>query len=142
MKRVSLALFGGLLGILVTGVAISPQVNGQTEISTEKLLGALRTLNTAEVSYHSETGRFAPREEMLTFLRTQGLLSQLPIDLENPKPYELAVTTSLDGMHYQITLKMTRDGNDRGTWCRTAFFSDEGGVIFLGKGLGCEETTR
>jgi hypothetical protein len=79
---------------------------------------------------------------MLTFLRTNGILSRSPIDFENPKPYELAVTTSLDGMYYQITLKMTRDGNDKGTSCRTAFFSDEGGVIFLGKALGCEETTR
>jgi hypothetical protein len=50
--------------------------------------------------YHTGTGRFASREEMVTFLRTQGILSQLPIDLENPKPYELAITTSSDGMHY------------------------------------------
>jgi hypothetical protein len=140
MKRDYLALFCGLL--VVTGVAISPQVNGQSEIPTEKLVGVLRTLNTAEVVYHTGTGRFASREEMVTFLRTQGILSQLPIDLENPRPYELAVTTSPDGMHYQITLKRTSDMNDKSTWCKTAVFSDDAGVIFLGTGLGCEQPTR
>jgi hypothetical protein len=140
MKRDYLALFCGLL--VVMGIAISPQVNGQTEIPTEKLVGVLRTLNTAEVVYHTGTGRFASREEMVTFLRTQGILSQLPIDLENPKPYELAITTSPDGMHYQITLKRKSDMNDKSTWCKTAVFSDDAGVIFLGTGLGCEQPTR
>ena len=53
------SLFYGLLVILVTGIAISPRVKGQTEISTEKLVGALRTLNTFEsiVSIHQATRR-------------------------------------------------------------------------------------
>ena len=140
MKRDYLALFCGLL--VVTGVAISPQVNGQTEIPTGELVGVLRTLNTAQVVYHTGTGRFASREEIVTFLGTQGILSQLPIDLENPKPYELAITTSPDGMHYQITLKRKSDMNDKSTWCKTAVFSDDAGVIFLGTGLGCEQPTR
>jgi hypothetical protein len=140
MKRDYLALFCGLL--VVTGVAISPQVNGQTEIPTGELVGVLRTLNTAEVVYHKGTGRFASREEIVTLLGTQGILSQLPIDLENPKPYELAITTSPDGMHYQITLKRTSNMNDKSTWCKTAVFSDDAGVIFLGTGLGCEQPTR
>jgi hypothetical protein len=142
MKRVPLALFCGLLGILATGVASPPQVNGQIEIPTEELLSALRTLNTAEVSYRNETGRFAHREEMLAFLRKEGVSSQSPIDFENPKPYELAITTSPDGMHYQITLKRASDMNDKSTWCKTAAFSDEAGVIFLGSALDCEAPTR
>jgi hypothetical protein len=140
MKRDYLALFCGLL--VVTGVAISPQVNGQTEIPTEKLVGALRTLNTAEYSYRGETGRFAHLEEMLAFLRKKGDLSRSPIDFENPKPYELSITTSPDGMHYQIILKRTSDMKDKSTWCKTAVFSDDAGVIFLGTGLGCEQPTR
>jgi hypothetical protein len=139
MKRDYLALFCGLL--VVTGVAISPQVNGQSEIPTEKLVGVLRTLNTAEVVYHTGTGRFASREEMVTFLRTQGILSQLPIDLENPKPYELAIAISPDGMHYQVTLKRPSDMKDKSTWCRTAAFSDDAGVIFLGTAIDCKMST-
>jgi hypothetical protein len=142
MKRTCLALFVGFLGVLATGSAILCQVNGQVESANAKLVGALRTLNTFEYVYRGETGRFADREEMLAFLRKKDVLSKSPIDFENPKPYELAVTTSLDGMHYQITLKMTYDGNDKSTWCRTAFFSDDAGGIFLGTGLGCEQPTR
>jgi len=57
MKRVSLAMFSGLLVILVMGVAIFPQANGQTEIGAGKLVGALRTLNTFEYVYRDENGR-------------------------------------------------------------------------------------
>ncbi|SRR6266436_2712338 len=142
MKRVSLGLFRGLLGILVTVVAIPRPLNGQTDVPKEKLVAVLRILNTAGYSYRQDAGRFANLQEMLTFLRKKGTLSRSPIDLENPKPYELAITTSQDGMHYQITLKMTYDGNDKSTWCRTAAFSDDAGVIFLGTGLGCEQPTR
>ena len=172
MKRSSLALLCGLLAILVTAAAIPPLVNGQAEIPTEKLVNALRLLNTQEYLYRHETGRFASRDELLTFLRTKGLLSQSPtdlakpkarfvsrqemstslqtnkplrdspIDLENPKPYELRITTSLDGMHYQITLKRPSDMNDKNSWCRTAAFSDDAGLIFLGSVIDCEASAR
>jgi hypothetical protein len=138
MKKAFLVLFCCLLGILVTGVAIPRQVNVQTEIPTEKLVNVLRTLNTAEYSYRGEIGRFADRDEMLAFLRKRGDLSRSSIDLENPNPYELAITTSQDGTHYQITLKRASDMNDKNTWCKTAAFSDDRGVIFLGLALGCE----
>jgi len=171
MKRICPALLCGFLGILVTAVAIPSQVTGQAEISTGKLVNTLRLLNTEEYSYRHETGRFASREELLTFLRTKGLLSQSPtdlakpaprfvsqeemstslhtkrplsespIDLENPKPYELTITTSSDGMHYQITLKPPFDMNDKSTWCRTAAFSDDAGVIFLGAAIDCKTST-
>jgi hypothetical protein len=142
MKNVSLALFWGLLGILVTGVTISSPVNGQTEIPTEKLVNALRTLNTAEYSYRRETGRFAHREEMLAFLRKEGDLSRSPIDFENPKPYELTITTSPDEVHYQISLKRKADPNDKNAVCRTAAFSDDSGLIYLGSVIGCESPNR
>jgi hypothetical protein len=172
MKRICLALLCGFLGILLTAVAIPSQVTGQAEISTEKLVNTLRLLNTEEYSYRHETGRFASREKLLTFLQTKGLLSQSPtdlakprprfispeemstslqtkrplsespIDLENPKPYELTITTSSDGMQYQITLKRPSDMNDKNTWCRTAAFSDDAGLIFLGSVIDCEASAR
>ena len=172
MKRSSVALLCGFLGTLATAVTIPSQVTGQAEIPTEKLVYALRLLNTEEYSYRHETGRFASRDELLTFLRTKGLLSQSPadlakpkarfvsreemstslqtnsplsdspIDLENPKPYELTITTSSDGMHYQITLKRPSDMNDKSTWCRTAAFSDDAGLIFLGSVIDCDALSR
>ena len=142
MKRFSVVLFCGLLGILATGVAMSGQLSGQTEVPKEKLVNTLRLLNTQEYSYRHETGQFATREELLAFLRTKEILSQSPIDLENLKPYELAITTSPDGMHYQITLQRPSDMADKSTWCKTAAFSDDKGVIFLGAAIDCGELAQ
>jgi transposase len=55
-----------------------------------------------------------------SYLRRKNLLSKSPTDLESPKPYELAIGTSPDGMHYQITLKRPSDMNDKATWYKTA----------------------
>jgi hypothetical protein len=142
MKKVFLTLACGLLGMLLIATAIPPRLRGQAEITNKNLVVALRLLNTEEYSYQHEVGRFADREEMLNYLRKTGTLTKSPIDLENPKPYELAVTTSPDGKHYQITLKQPSDMNVKTTWCRTAAFSDDAGVIFLGSAIGCEASTR
>jgi hypothetical protein len=141
VKRTCLVLCA-FLGVLATGSAIPSQVSGPDEVSNTKLVNALRLLNTQEYVYRQEIGRFASREEMLTFLRTKGILSRSPIDLENPQPYELVVTTSPDGMHYQIMLKRPSDMNDKSTWCKTAAFSDDAGVIFLGSALDCAASAR
>jgi hypothetical protein len=142
MKRVSFAMFCGLLIILATGVVIFPQANAQTEVATEKLVVTLRLLNTSEYSYRGENGRFANWEELLAFLQQSGYQKKAVIDLENPKPYELEITTSRDGEHYQITLKRTSDMNDKSTWCKTAAFSDDAGVIFLGAALDCDALAK
>jgi hypothetical protein len=142
MRRVPLAMFCGLLIILVTGVAIFPQANGQTEIATEKLVVTLRLLNTSEYSYRWEQGRFANWEELQAFLRQSGYNKNAVIDLENPKPYELEITTSQDGKHYQITLKRPSDRNDKSTWCKNAVFSDDAGVIFVGAALDCVASAK
>jgi hypothetical protein len=140
MKRIFLVLCA-FLGVLATGSAIPSQVSGPDEISNTTLVNALRLLNTQEYVYRQEIGRFASREEMLTFLRKKGILSR-SIDLENPQPYELVVTASPDGMHYQITMKRLSDMNDKSTWCKTAAFSDDAGVIFLGSAIGCDASSK
>jgi len=142
MKRISLILFVFVLGFVLIGRATPRQKTGQTEIPTEKLVGVLRTLNTAEYSYRGANGRFADRDQMLGFLRQKDLLSRSSIDLENPKPYELAITTTSDGTHYQITLQRPSDMHDKSTWCKTAAFSDDRGVIFLGQAIDCDAAPR
>ena len=142
MKKTSLMLFVILLGAVLFGGSTPRQVSAQPEIPTGKLVNAIRLLNTHEVSYEHENGRYADRDQMLAFLRQKGLLSKSPIDLENPAPYELAITTTSDGTHYQITLQRSSDMNDKSTWCKTAAFSDEKGVIFLGQAIDCEAAPR
>ena len=141
MKKTNLMLVV-LLGSVLFGESAPRQVSAQPEIPTEKLVNAIRLLNTHEVSYRYENGRYADRDQMLAFLRQKSLLSKSPIDLENPTPYELAIATSPDGTHYQITLQRPSDMNDKSTWCKTAAFSDEKGVIFLGQAIDCEAAPR
>lgn len=141
MSRLSLAGCFGFFGILVTGVATTPFVKAQPESSTEQLINAVRLINTEEVSYRHELGRFADREQMVSYLRHKNQLSRSPINLEDRKQYELAITLSGDGKHYQIALKPAVDVNDKKTWCTRAAFSDDAGVIFLGSALDCEGQT-
>jgi hypothetical protein len=142
MKKISLMFVSILLGVVLLGEANARQASGQPEITTGKLVNALRLLNTHEYSYKNENGRFADRDQMVSYLRQKGLLSRSPVDLENPKPYELAITITSDGMHYQIALQRPSDMNDKSTWCKTAAFSDEKGVIFLGQAIDCEAAPR
>jgi hypothetical protein len=141
MKRNAIALFCGLLGILGMAVAVSSRVNGEGEIPIEKLVSAIRFLNTQEYNYRYEIGPFATRDELLAFLRKNGELKGSPIDLESPNPYELAIATSPDGTHYQITLKRPANVHDESTWCKTAAFSDDAGVIFVGAAIDCKTPT-
>ena len=139
MKRIYVALFCGFFGMLLMGAAIPPHVNGQAEaeIPNGNLVQALRLLNTQEYNYRDKSGRFATLQEMLGFLRTEGCLSKSPIDLENPKPYELTITTSPDGQHYQIALRP----NDEKAACKTAAFSDDSVLIYLGYVIDCRSHT-
>lgn len=142
MKKTSLMFVSILLGVVLFGRASARQASGQPEITTKNLVNALRLLNTHEYSYKNENGRFADRDQILSYLRQKGLLSRSPIDLENPEPYELAINISSDGMHYQITLQRPSHMDDKSTWCKTAAFSDEKGVIFLGQAIDCEASPR
>ena len=142
MKKTSLMLFVVLLGAALFGESTPRQLLAQPDVPTGKLVAAIRVLNTYEVSYKHENRRYADRDQMLAFLRQTGLLSKSPIDLENPTPYELAITTTSDGTRYQITLQRLPDTNDKSTRCTTAAFSDEKGVIFLGQAIGCEAAPR
>lgn len=142
MKKIGVIFVSILLGLVPLGESNARQASGQPEITTAKLVNALRVLNTHEYSYKKENGRFADRDQMVSYLRQKALLSRSALDLENPKPYELAVTISSDGMHYQISLQRPSDTSDKSTWCKTAAFSDEKGLIFLGQAIGCEAAPR
>jgi len=142
MKRIILASSGVLLGLGLAFAGVPHQAVGQPDVTTRNLVTALRILNTAEYSYRGEAGRFADREALLAFLEMRGTLRKSPIDLENPTPYALAITTASDGLHYQITLQQPSQMNDKNTWCKTAAFSDDRGVIFLGQAIDCEAISR
>lgn len=142
MKRTSLLLACALLGAVLIVRAVPRQTTDQREIATAKLVGVMRFINTHEYSYMDANRRFADRGQMVEFLRQKDLLSKSPVDIENLQPYELAITTSSDGMHYQITLQRPSRMNDKSTWCKTAAFSDDSGLIYLGQVIDCPAAPR
>src|SRR5262249_4348084 len=132
-----------VLALSLTGSATQKQgVGGGLEIPTAKLVGTMRLLNTEQVNYRDENHRFAGHDEFLAFLRQTHCLGKSPLDLENPAPYQVQITTNPDGTHYQITIQRLADSNDKSTWCRTAAFSDDGGLIFLGQAADCPAAPR
>jgi hypothetical protein len=122
-----------VLGLILT-LAASTRGEGKSE-AVSKHLGILRALNTEEVNYRERYGRYGDREQLLAHLRQSGWNLHR---LEPLNSFQLVVTTSSDGEHYQISLTPLLQDSNKGGWCDQAGFTDERGVIFLGTGLGCE----
>jgi hypothetical protein len=145
MRRIVFVFSCGLLAVALSGRAVPRQPNGQSEIPADKkLVIALRALGTEQYNYLDRNHRFADREQMLSYLREQqpGLLRKLPIDLEDQSSYELAITTSTDGQHYQTTLQRIAAPDDKTAACQNAAFSDDNGLIYLGRVIGCDPATQ
>ena len=128
-----------VLAVCLSGSATQTQETGVEAgiIPSAKLLTAMRVLGTAQVSYEVENHRFASQDELVAFLRQKNWLGKSPLNLENPAPYQVQVTTDPSATHYQITIRRPPDPNVKSTWCHTATFSDESGVIYLGQPIDC-----
>ena len=138
MNRGVFLMANVFLALCLTGSTTQKQeIGGEPEIPTAKLVNTMRFLGTSEVTYRSENGRYASRAELLVFFRQKNLLGKSPIDLENPEPYQVQITTDLDGTHYQMFIKRAVDSDDKSTWCGTAVFEDDAGAIFLGEAIDC-----
>lgn len=137
MNRRVFLMANFVLALCLSGSAVqNQQVGGEPEILAAKLVDTMRFLNTVEMRYRDDNSiRLANQDELLAFIRQRNLLNKSPLDLENPAPYKVQITTSPDATHYQITIRS--DFKDKSTSCRTAAFSDDSGVIFLGQALGC-----
>jgi hypothetical protein len=123
------------LGLVFTLAATNSREEDKSEALSKRVV-ILRMLNTLEYNYQDEHGRFGDRGELLAYFRQTGATEKAD-RLEHLQPYQLTVTTSLDGAHYQISLTPLLD-NDKEGWCDKALFTDERGLIFLGAGLDCE----
>jgi hypothetical protein len=132
-------LSGALLGLIFTPAANTQEEDKSEQVS--KHLGMLRTLNTLEFSYRDQYGRFGDREQILAYFRESGATKGME-RFEHLQSFQLSVTTSSDGAHYQISLTPLLDDANKAGWCDRAGFADERAVIFLGTSLGCEVTRK
>lgn len=106
-----------------------------------RVVGTMRTLNTAEYAYKyaNANHKFGSKEEIAEFLRTEGRESPPLIDIANPSPYQIDIVTDADRIHYWITIKPGIDPTTNTRDCGPAAFSDDVGLIYTGEALGCEE---
>ena len=117
------------------------QTQNEEREQAVRVVGTMRTLNTAEVAYKysNASQRFGSKDEITEFLRTEGKDSPPLMDIENPAPYEIDIVTTADGSHYSITIKPAPDKDTHISPCGFAAFSDDTGVIYTGRALGCED---
>jgi hypothetical protein len=125
-----------VLGLIFTLAATNTREEDKSEAVSKRLV-MLRALNTLEYNYQEQYGRFGDREQLLAYFRQSGATEGAD-RLEHLQSFQLAVITSSDGAHYQISLTPLLDEANRGGWCDKAGFTDERGLIFLGVGLDCE----
>jgi hypothetical protein len=125
------------LGLFSTASTSSPDAAAQSK----RAVTVVRLINTAEVYAHRAQARYVSFPELVS----SGALNQaaemnpdftsvLPdLDLRNASPvrgFDLAVVVSSDGGAYKLSLTPRED-------CVAAYFSDERGIIYTGKPIGC-----
>jgi hypothetical protein len=139
MNRPLLVALCGLV-VWVAPTHSSPQAKEDSPSEVVRVVGTMRTLNTAEYAYKyaNANHKFGSKEEIAEFLRTEGRDSPPLIDIANPAPYEIEILTDADRTHYWITIKPRIDPTTNTRACGPAAFSDDVGLIYLGKALGCE----
>jgi len=130
MKVLSLLITVALLGGFIWAAA-------KTELEQPKVIAWMRAVNTREAEFNMANHRFANADELRAFVSSTKKASTGAFIPKDIAPYLLQVTTSGDGSHYLATIKSPSDMNDKSTWCQTAAFSDETGIIYVGQSIGC-----
>ena len=107
----------------------------------QQAVTAVRLINTAEANIHREKARYVAFPE----LASSGALKKAAemnsafasvladLDLQNGVPmrgFDLTIIVSSDGGAYKLSLAAKED-------CGVAFFSDQRGIIYNGKAIGC-----
>jgi hypothetical protein len=102
-------------------------------------VNSLRILNTAEMRHFSNVHRFATIQEFdAAELNSSRSMYKQEMPLVNASAgqdavsgFDLRITVSADGRNYAMSLKEKQR-------CGVSAFTDEAGVIYLAKALGCD----
>lgn len=128
------------LGMVLSVFGASKATLG--EAGGDKALNAIRIINTAEVYAYSTGTKYLPLGELISsgslrqaagmnesFAATYSELN-LQHGTELINGFDFALVVSSDGTAYKLSI--LQKGN-----CGAAYFSDEHGIIYAGKALGC-----
>jgi hypothetical protein len=120
---------------------VSGTVAQEKDVNPEKLVNWMCSINTLQFEFKEANHKFATSDELRAFAAKPTTSSAVVVTKElTPSamaPYALQVTTSGDGTHYLATIKRPSDMHNKATWCKTAVFSDDSGLIYIGQNIGC-----
>ncbi len=120
--------------VLLLASSVSAQ---QPELKTDKLVGWMRTIITLEVQFQHENHRYATDEELVSYARTKIPPFAKEIAPSSMAPYTLQITTSAKADHFHAAILRPSDMHDQATWCKTAVFGGDAGLIYLGQNIDC-----
>lgn len=128
-----------LVLILVTPVVLA---QSNDEVNPQKLVTWMRLVNTFEFEYKMAHGRFADAEELFAYAKTRKApanpaFAGVQLSQGSMQPYVLRLVTDANGSHYSTKLEFPSDIQNKSTWCKTAVFSDDSGLISLGQNIQC-----
>jgi hypothetical protein len=129
-----LILFVAVVGALPVVVA---NQNQQTEeLSEGEAVELLRAVNTAQLELRMAGRQYGQLEQLLQhrFFAGKELgsnITKVDSDTGRKKGYEISVYVLGEGKRYSASVVPVERG------CRVAFFTDESGVIYKGRALGC-----
>ncbi len=127
-----LSLYGAQLPTLVRPGGPHPPTPRTTALSV------LRLVNTGEAQFRSQNGRFGTWEE----LQTSNIMDNLKAPIGLPGVQFAPAPEILSGL--ELRLLRSDDGRysasiqDISARCSLALFTDERGLIYEGRPLGCE----
>ena len=129
----------GIVGIALAAVAKSQTSN----LSQTQAIELIRLVNTTELDVFMRTHQYAPMDSLLDhkFMKGSGIQVDQPgLTSATYKNYSLLVTLSPDYMHYVAELIPTQASDATANEaCATAVFSNEKGIIYAGRALGCAQ---
>ena len=118
------------VGLLALSSVLAAQ---NTRLSADDALHVVRAANTAELDVKLKTQQFVGLQTLLEHkiikhtgasFNSQGGSSAMVAN------YQLSIVVSEGRDHYRLSMVPVEQ-------CATAYFSDDSGVIYLGKALGC-----
>lgn len=126
-----------VLSVILSGITIlvagtNPQ-GDTTQLSSVEAVKLMRLINTAEGEFVLKGQTYVSLDKLL---QQRSLMSFRPViamadgTSGRIKDHYLVVAASEDGRHYQVTLVP-------GKSCDTAMFSNESGLVYQGKAMGC-----
>ncbi len=131
MRSLSFVLIAAVATILIVstvlkGEAAKPGISD--EVHDQRALGMLRRINTMEAEAFGTKKAYVAADELL---HQDSDIKVDSVSVTTPDR-TLLLVVSKDQKHYQASLL----GNDKA--CAQDYFSNESGIIYAGKALGCE----